>query len=380
MDLQTLLVLTVIVGLFFDFCNGWNDSANAIATVISTRVLSPMKALMLSAFLNFAGAGAFNFLGFILIPRVAKMVGAGVVGLAPGTESLVIILAAMIGASAWVIWCTRLGLPISCSHSLLGGMLGATVFATGLGLVKWVGVIKILIALLVSPLLGLVLGYVLVVISTWAARRSTPRQGHRTFGWLQLCSASFMAFEHGRNDAQKVMGVLALALFVGGLLTDPETGATLTNIDKLYIPLWIIVACATAMALGTAIGGWRVIRTLGTKLAKITTTEGFAAETGAGIVLEIAASMGIPVSTTHTITGAIVGVGSAKGVRAVKWGIGAKIVNAWFFTLPATFLFAGILSWFAHATNPMLMVVSVALITAGVFLVPRFLRRPSGGE
>jgi len=199
------------------------------------------------------------------------------------------------------------------------------------------------------------------------------RRARRSFGVLQLFSASFMAFEHGRNDAQKVMGVIALTLFVGGELH--KDGVPITNIDDLFIPTWVVVACATSMALGTAIGGWRVIRTLGSKLSKITTTEGFAAETGAGLVLELAASFGIPVSTTHTVTGAIVGVGTARGVRAVKWGVGTKILYAWVLTLPAAIVLGGTLSWLATATSPTVMVATVLVITIIVLLAPVQVRR-----
>lgn len=370
----TVIVLTVIAGIVFDVTNGWNDSANAIATVVSTRVLSPAQALTLSACLNFLGA--------LVSIKVAKTMGAGVVSLAaPGTPgaagAMVIVLAAMIAAAAWVAWCTRLGLPISCSHALVGGLVGATVFVVGWGAVQPAGLTKILVALLASPVLGFIIAYVVVVLSTWGAHglEFTPRQGRKIFGFTQLCSSSFMAFEHGKNDAQKVMGVIALALFAGGYLRD-AAGNTLTDVKQLYIPTWVILACAGAMAFGTAVGGWRVIRTLGSKLAKITTVEGFAAETGAGTVLEIAASLGVPVSTTHTITGGIVGVGAAKGVHAVKWGIGAKILWAWVFTLPVTFLVAGSLSWFAAKTTPLAMVLLVVFVTILTYLAPYFRGRP----
>jgi PiT family inorganic phosphate transporter len=240
--------------------------------------------------------------------------------------------------------------------------------------VKHKGVAFILIALLASPFLGFLFGYVLLVLATWTARRAAPRVGHKVFGFLQLGSASFMAFEHGKNDAQKVMGVLALALFVGGFLRD-KNGAVITHIKDLYVPTWVVFSCAGAMAFGTAAGGWAVIRTIGSKLAKITTTEGFAAETGAGAVLEIAATLGVPVSTTHTLTGGIVGVGSAKGARAVKWGIGAKILYAWVFTLPMCFLFGGALSWFAVKTSPVVMVSVVAAVTVAMFAAPGIARR-----
>ncbi|MFN3486174.1 MAG: anion permease, partial [Planctomycetota bacterium] len=306
MDPLTLVVLAVLAGILFDLTNGWNDSANAIATVVSTRVLTPWRALLLSASLNFLGA--------LVSVKVAKTMGAGVVELGPRLDSVVTVLSAMLAAAGWVTWCTKLGLPISCSHSLVGGLVGATVFVAGWGSVKAAGLTKILVALLVSPVLGFILAYVLVVLGSWLAHdlEATPRQGRRVFGFFQLCSSSLMAFEHGKNDAQKVMGVISLALFAGGFLRDDQ-GRVLTSLDQLYIPLWVKIACALAMALGTAVGGWRVIHTLGTRLVKISTLEGFSAETAAGVVLETAASLGVPVSTTHTITGGIIGVGAAKG-------------------------------------------------------------------
>lgn len=371
--LLTLIVLAFVAGVVFDITNGWNDSANAIATVISTRVLSPGVALGMSAVLNFVGA--------LISVKVAKAMGSDVVRLPVDPRSMVTVLAAMISAAAWVAWCTRLGLPVSCSHALVGGLIGAAVFVGGWDVVVWYdparkkGVLMILVALLASPFLGFLFGYILVVLKTWFAHgmEATPRQGRKFFGFLQLCSSSFMAYEHGQNDAQKVMGVLALALFVGGYLK--KDGQTVTNIADLYIPLPVIVMCAGAMAFGTAVGGWRVIRTLGSKLARITTLEGCAAETGAGVVLEIAAKLGVPVSTTHTITGSIVGVGSAKGARAVKWGIGAKIIYAWVFTLPVCFVLGGVLSWFAVKTSPTLMVAIVVLITIGTVVGPILARR-----
>jgi PiT family inorganic phosphate transporter len=360
-----LIILAIVAGLIFDLSNGWNDSANAIATVVSTRVLTPFWALAISATLNFIGA--------LVSVKVAKTMGSGVVKMPVELASVVTVSAAMIGATAWVGWCTKLGLPVSCSHSLVGGLVGATVFVSGWGAVNLEGVKKILIALFASPLIGLVFGYVLAVILTWLAHavEFSPRQGRKVFGPLQLLSSSFMAFEHGKNDAQKVMGTIALALFVGGFLKDGQ-GNVITRMEDLYIPLWVKISCASAMAIGTAVGGWAVIRTIGTKLAKITTLEGCAAETGAGAVLEVAATLGVPVSTTHTITGGIVGVGAAKGARAVKWGIGAKILYAWLFTLPACFLLSGILAWVAKRSGPVVMVALVVAVTAATYLVPRF--------
>lgn len=364
MDPLTLVALAVLAGIVFDLTNGWNDSANAIATVVSTRVLTPWRALLLSAGLNLLGA--------LVSVKVAKTMGAGVVELGPRLDSVVTVLSAMLAAAGWVTWCTKLGLPISCSHSLVGGLVGATVFVAGWGSVKAAGLTKILVALLVSPVLGFILAYVLVVLGSWLAHdlEATPRQGRRVFGFFQLCSSSLMAFEHGKNDAQKVMGVIALALFAGGFLRDDQ-GRVLTSLDQLYIPLWVKIACALAMAVGTAVGGWRVIHTLGTRLVKISTLEGFSAETAAGVVLETAASLGVPVSTTHTITGGIIGVGAAKRARAVKWGIGAKILWAWVFTLPVCFVLGGLLSWFAARTGPVWMVAAVVAMTAAVYLGAR---------
>jgi inorganic phosphate transporter, PiT family len=363
-----LIILAVLAGLIFDLTNGWNDSANAIATVVSTRVLTPFWALAISATLNFIGA--------MVSVKVAKTMGSGVVKMPVELGSVVTVTAAMIGAAAWVAWCTKLGLPVSCSHSLVGGLVGATAFVSGWSTVQMAGVWRILIALLASPLIGLLFGYVLCVILTWLAHavEFSPRQGRKIFGPLQLLSSSFMAFEHGKNDAQKVMGVIALALFVGGYMKDDQ-GNVIRSIDQLYIPIWVKIACASAMALGTAVGGWAVIRTIGTKLAKISTLEGCAAETGAGVVLEIAANMGVPVSTTHTITGGIVGVGAAKGARAVKWGIGAKIVYAWVFTLPVCFALGGALAWIAKKTSPFVMVGVVLAVTAGTYVIPLLRKR-----
>lgn len=369
MDPFLLIVLAVVAGLVFDITNGWNDSANAIATVVSTRVLAPWSALGLSAVLNFVGA--------LASVKVAKTMGSGVVDLPVALSSVAIVLAAMIGAAAWVTWCTRLGLPISCSHSLVGGLVGAAVGSGGWATIKWGGLNKILIALFASPLIGLVLGYLFILTVTWLARRMTPRVGRKTFGKLQIFSASFMAFQHGQNDAQKVMGVLSLALFTGGYLQ--KDGVVLTDIKDLYIPTWVILACAGAMAFGTAVGGWRVIQTIGSKLSRITPVEGFAAETAGGVVLEVAAKLGVPVSTTHTITGAIVGVGAARGAHAVQWGIGAKILSAWFFTLPACFVLGAVLSSVSQATSPLAMTAGVVVVTVVTFLVAKF-RNKSGSD
>jgi PiT family inorganic phosphate transporter len=342
MDPTLMVLLVVFFALVFDFTNGWNDSANSIATIVSTRVLRPGTALAYAATLNFAGAFAST--------AIAKMVGTGIVdpgafGDALGLQP--VLLAAMIAAASWVAWCSLRGLPISASHSLIGALVGAAVAVKGMAAIHPGGLVTIVLALFLSPLFGFVLGYVLLLAVLWAGRGLTYRGGQRLFGFLQVLSSGFMSYEHGQNDAQKVMGVIAISLFSGGMLTDPS-GVVITDPRQLYVPIWVMLACGTVIALGTGIGGWRVIRTLGSKLAHLTPVEGFAAETGAGLVLELAAYLGVPVSTTHTITGAILGVGSVVSAKRVRWMLGAKIVYAWLFTFPATFGLAWVVSTAVH--------------------------------
>jgi PiT family inorganic phosphate transporter len=320
-DVLLLTALVVAVALFFDFTNGWNDSANAIATVVSTRVLSPFQAVMFAAVLNFLGA--------YLSTRVAKTIGGDITD--PATITQTAVLTAMITAAGWTALMTRLGLPISASHSLIGGIIGATVSAKGFAALKLDGVFKILLALVISPILGFLMGAFLMYCLTWLFHRSSPSKINRYFGKLQLVSAGFMALSHGTNDAQKVMGVITLALVSGGFL------------DKIEVPFWVITACATVMALGTALGGWKVIRTLGVNLLKLKPIHGFAAETSASIVLLGAASLGMPVSTTHVIASSIMGVGSSIRFSAVRWGIARDIILAWIFTLPVCAIVAGLL-------------------------------------
>ncbi|MEW6752575.1 MAG: inorganic phosphate transporter [Candidatus Latescibacterota bacterium] len=320
--MTTILVLVIVAALVFDFVNGWNDSANAIATVISTRVLSPLTAVLFAAVLNFVGA--------LVSTRVAHTIGGGLVD--PSVIQEYVILASMVAAAAWVALCTLWGLPISGSHSLIGGLVGSAAAIYGPTVLKAGGVAKVLVAMAVSPVLGLVIGFILQIAVYWLARTMTPATARRSFGVMQLFSSGFMAFTHGMNDAQKVMGVITLALFSAGLLS------------QIAVPLWVMLLCATAMALGTAVGGQRVIKTLGMRLTHLRPAEGFAAETAAGLVLSVAAGMGVPVSTTHTITGSILGSGSAYRPRGVKWSIGQKIVYAWIFTLPATALLGGLLA------------------------------------
>jgi PiT family inorganic phosphate transporter len=323
LDPTVMLILVVAAALVFDFANGWNDSANAIATVVSTRTLSPLAAVVFAATLNFVGA--------LVSTKVAKTIGGGLVD--PKIVTSDVVLASMLAGTIWVAICTTWGLPISGSHSLVGGLLGAAVARFGTGVIKVAGLWKVIVGLFVSPILGFIGGAVLLVIVYWIAYRMRPRTVRRTFGLLQILSSSFMAYTHGMNDAQKVMGVITLALFSAGKIHD------------IIVPKWVMLACATVMGLGTAAGGWGVIRTLGMKLAHIRPIEGCAAETSAGLVLSLAAAFGVPVSTTHTITGSIMGVGAARRAKVVKWGIGSKIVNAWVFTFPVTALLGGAISW-----------------------------------
>jgi PiT family inorganic phosphate transporter len=327
-ELSGLLLVTVGLALLFDFSNGWHDCANAVATVVSTRVLRPLTAVLL--------AGALNVAGAFFSTAVAKMIGGGIVF--PDAITNVVVAGAMAGAICWNLFTLILGLPTSSSHALIGGLVGAAVAHGGWTVVQFKGLQKILEAMILSPLLGFGMGFLIMALVSWSFFRVHRGVATKLFSRLQLLSASFMAFSHGANDAQKVMGVITLALIASGQLTSTE------------VPTWVIVACALAMGLGTTVGGWRIIHTLGMKMVKLEPVHGFAAETGAATVLLFTAQFGLPVSTTHTITSSILGVGSTKRLSAVRWGVTSKILSAWIFTLPgAALLGAGaytILSWF----------------------------------
>lgn len=322
-DVTLILIIVIIAALFFDFSNGWNDSANAIATVVSTKVLPPLIAVLMAALLNFVGA--------YLSTKVAKTIGGDIVD--PAHLDQIAILAAMLAAFIWATIMTILGLPISGSHSLIAGILGAVIFTKGAQYLKTGGIIKILVSLAVSPVFGLLGGFFAMWLLMWLLRNFSPSRVNRFFGKLQLLSSAYMALMHGTNDAQKVMGVITMALVSAGKL------------NTLEVPLWVVTLCALAMALGTGFGGWRVIRTLGVNLLKLQPVHGFAAETACATVLMSAASLGLPVSTTHAITGSIIGVGSAWRFSAVRWGIGRKIIFAWIFTFPFCILLAGLINY-----------------------------------
>ena len=311
-ELTALLLITIILALLFDFSNGWHDCANAVATVVSTRVLSPLSAVIMAGVLNIAGA--------FFSTAVAKMIGGGIVHADAITSQVV--AAAMGGAIIWNLVTLVLGLPTSSSHALIGGLVGAAAVHGGWDVVKFKGLLSVLEAMILSPVFGFAMGFLIMVAVSWACFRVPRGIATRLFSRLQLFSAGFMAFSHGANDAQKVMGVITLALVASGQLTSNE------------VPTWVIVACALAMGAGTMVGGWRIIRTLGMKIAKLEPVHGFAAETGAATVLLFTAQIGLPVSTTHTITSSILGVGSTKRLSAVRWGLTTKILYAWIFTLP----------------------------------------------
>jgi PiT family inorganic phosphate transporter len=317
-ELSGMLLLVVVLALLFDFSNGWHDSANAIATVVSTRVLSPMTAVLL--------AGALNVAGAFMSTAVAKMVGTGIVDPTAVTQDVV--AAALAGAILWNLFTLLLGLPTSSSHALIGGLVGASTVHGGWETVKFSGLRSVLEAMIVSPLFGFMVGLALMVAISWLFFRAPRSMATRLFSRLQLISASFMAFSHGANDAQKAMGIITLALLSAGELASTD------------VPTWVVVSCAAAMGLGTASGGWRIVRTLGTRIVKLEPVHGFAAEAGAAAVLLATAHIGLPVSTTHTITSSVMGVGAVKRLSAVRWGVTARIVYAWVFTLPGAALAA----------------------------------------
>ena len=309
------IAFLILLALTFDFLNGFHDSANSIATVVSTRVLSPRHAVIWAAFFNFI---AFLFLGL----HVANTIGKGIIDV--GIIDANVILATLVGACLWDIITWYYGLPSSSSHALIGGMVGAALVKAGPDALVMKGIIKTVSFIFISPTVGLCLGLVIGIAVYRTFRKSTPRNVDHIFRKGQLISAALYSLGHGGNDAQKTMGIIAGLLFSAGLLG-----------DKFYIPFWVVISCQAAIALGTMFGGWRIVKTMGQKIAKLKPVDGFCAETGAAITLFVSTMMGIPVSTTHTITGAIMGVGSLRRMSAVKWGVAGRIVWAWILTIPA---------------------------------------------
>ena len=321
-----VVVLLVLVALSFDFLNGFHDAANSIATVVSTGVLRPGPAILFAAFFNFIAVFIFHL-------SVAATVGKGIVD--PGVVDPHVVFGALIGAITWNIITWLYGIPSSSSHALIGGIVGAVVAKAGASALIAPGIIKTVVFIFVSPFLGFLLGSGMMVLVSWMFRHSTPSRVDRWFRRLQLVSAGAYSLGHGGNDAQKTIGIIWMMLIATGY----------SSATAAEPPLWTIVACYIAIALGTMFGGWRIVKTMGQKITKLKPVGGFCAETGGAITLFLATSLGIPVSTTHTITGAIVGVGATRRASAVRWGVAGNIVWAWIFTIPASAFVAAIGYW-----------------------------------
>ncbi len=322
------LLFVVVLAVLFDYINGFHDTANAIATSVATRALRPQVAVLMAA--------AFNFIGAFAGTAVATTIGAGLVDEQTTTQAIV--AAALIGAIAWNLITWWYSLPSSSSHALIGGLLGATIIAAGTGALKIQGIVdKVLIPMVTSPVIGFVGALVLMVALAWVFRRASRKPMAGLFRRLQVGSAGFMAFAHGSNDAQKTMGIITLALFSAGA------------IGSIEVPAWVIVVSASALSLGTAVGGWRIMRTMGHRVAELEPVHGFAAETTAASVLVGTAHFGMPVSTTHVISSAILGVGTSQGLRAVRWGVARNIFIAWVLTIPAAGIMAAA-AWLAIDT------------------------------
>jgi PiT family inorganic phosphate transporter len=319
------IILLIFLALSFDFLNGFHDAANSIATVVSTRVLSPRLAVMWAAFFNFI---AFLFLGL----HVAGTIGKGIVSISVIDSR--IIFATLIGACLWDILTWYFGLPTSSSHALMGGLVGATLVKAGIGSLVWSGIIKTVLFMFISPMVGLILGISIAFVTYRIFRERSPDQVDHIFRKGQLISAACYSLGHGGNDAQKTMGIIAGLLFSAGLLG-----------DTFHIPFWVVISCQAAIALGTLFGGWRIVRTMGQRITKLKPVDGFCAELSAATMILVASSLGVPVSTTHTITGAIAGVGARKRISAVRWGVATRIMWSWIMTIPCSAAIAAFSWW-----------------------------------
>jgi inorganic phosphate transporter, PiT family len=323
---MTFLYVVIALALIFDFLNGFHDSANSIATVVSTKALSPLSAVIIAAF--------FNFIAFTVFPmRVAHTIGKEVVN--PGVLNMTVYAAALVAAITWNLLTWWWGLPSSSSHTLVGGLVGSAIAHAGVSSVVFTGLLKIVLFIFVAPVLGMILSYIISSILVYTFRKWTPGNVNGLFRKLQLISSSTLSLGHGGNDAQKSMGIIWAALIISGLTSKDDD-----------IALWIKLSCQTAIALGTLFGGWRIVKTMGQKITKVKPFEGFSAESAGALTLFFATHFGIPVSTTHTITGAIIGVGARKGASAVKWGVTTKIFWAWILTIPVSAAIGGIMYFF----------------------------------
>ncbi len=331
MGTTALVVVIVVVALGFDFTNGFHDSANAIATSVSTKALTPRVALVMAAVMNVVGA--------LISTEIAKTIGSGIIDPPSGRSGLVLVLAALLGAIVWNLGTWYLGLPSSSTHALIGGLVGAALAETDA--VNWDGLLdKVVIPMVVSPLIGFTLAYVLMVALLWIFRKANAHRANRGFRWAQIASAATMAFGHGTQDAQKTMGVIFSALVVSGYLKSSDD-----------IPLWVIIASALAISAGTYSGGWRIMRTLGRRIFSLTSTSGFAAQSVASTVMLATAHYGLPVSTTHVISSSVMGVGATRRLSAVRWGVAGNIVAAWILTIPCAAAVAALI-W--AILNPLL--------------------------
>ncbi|MFB3908746.1 MAG: anion permease [Candidatus Eisenbacteria bacterium] len=315
------VVVVVAVALIFDYLNGFHDAANSIATIVSTRVLTPGKAVVWAAFFNFVAV-------FVFGEHVAKTMGKGLVDLNAVTPH--VILAGLLGAIVWDLITWYLGLPTSSSHALIGGYAGAAATYAGFDSILWSGWTRTVSFIVIAPMIGFILGFFIMVLMTWILRRSSPSRVDKTFRKLQLVSAALYSLGHGTNDAQKTMGIIAGLLFASGM------------IGTFHIPFWVVLSCGAAIAFGTMSGGWRIVKTMGMRITHLRPVDGFAAETAGAATILSSSLLGVPVSTTHTITGAIVGVGSIRRVSAVRWGVATRIVWAWLLTIPASAAIAAI--------------------------------------
>ncbi len=319
-----LLIVVLVLGVAFDYANGFHDTANAIATSVSTRALRPHYAILMSA--------AANFIGALTGTAVASTIAKGIATTPTGDAGQIVVAAALVGGIAWDLITWRLGIPTSSSHALIGGLIGAAIAASGVGALNLTGIFdKVIVPLILSPIFGVVVGFFVMVVLLNILRRGHPRRLNERFRRLQVLSAAYMAFSHGSNDAQKTMGILTLALFAAGILARPE------------VPIPIILLAAASMAVGTAAGGWRIIRTMGQRVVKLDPVHGFAAETTAATIIVGASLFGAPVSTTHVISSAIMGVGASDRLSAVRWGVAWNIVVAWVLTIPAS----AVIGWLA---------------------------------
>jgi PiT family inorganic phosphate transporter len=324
------VIFIILVALAFDFTNGMHDAANSIATVVSTRVLSPRQAVVWAAF--------FNFVAFLIFGTgVAHTIGAGMIDIKIVTPQ--VIFAGLIGAIGWNLFTWFMGLPTSSSHALIGGYAGAAILKAGPGAIIAHGWVKVILFIFVAPILGMVLGVLFITLTTWLVRRGNPTRINKAARRLQLLSAALYSLGHGGNDAQKTMGIIASLIFAAGW------------IKTFYIPLWVVLSAHAAIALGTISGGWRIVKTMGQKITKLRPIDGFCAETASAISIFFATHSGVPVSTTHVITGAISGVGAAKRLTAVRWGVTLQIVWAWIFTIPGAALVAGLAYTLIHLVD-----------------------------